>query len=107
MDNNQRETKSRLTQSKRNMFNGELLDQNIVEKYKGTFTSLNSKKRKELEASLGWLFLTDNIKKKTREKIQNQMRKNDGMALIFAVIGVLANIIASTIYITFEQVKGI
>jgi hypothetical protein len=103
MENNERVHKRR--QSRQSIIRGEL-DQNIVEKVKGSFTSLNSKKRKELEASLGWLFLTDNIKKKTREKIQNQMRKNDGLALIFAVIGVLANIIASTIYVTFEQVSG-
>ena len=82
------------------------LDPNLIESFKSNFTSLNSKKRKELEASLGWLFLTDNIKKRTREKIQNHMRKNDGLALIFATIGVITNIIASTMYIAFEQLNG-
>lgn len=79
------------------------VDQKLVEEHKKKFNSLDLKKRKELEASLGWLFLTDNIKKRTREKIQQSMKTNDRLALLFALIGVIANIIASSIYITFYQ----
>ncbi len=80
----------------------ELLNQNTTK-----LNSLDAKKRKELEASLGWLFLTDNIKKRTREKIQQNMKNNDKFAVLFALIGVCTNIIASSYYITFDQSAGI
>jgi hypothetical protein len=72
----------------------------LVQKYRDKF--LDPKSKKELEAALGWLFLTDNIKRKTRESIQNSMRNNDRITLILAIIGIIGNVIASSIYITFH-----
>lgn len=79
------------------------VDPKLVESNKMALNSLDPKRRKELEASLGWLFLTDNIKKRTREKIQQSMKTNDKLALLFAIIGVITNIIASSMYIKFSQ----
>jgi hypothetical protein len=87
----------------RNKINFDSVDPDLVEENKHKINSLDAKKRKELEASLGWLFLTDNIKKRTREKIQLSMKVNDKFAVLFALIGVLTNVIASSIYITFSQ----
>jgi hypothetical protein len=90
-----------------NLYNdAEAIDENLVQDHRNKFNSMDVKRRKELEASLGWLFLTDNIKKRTREKIQNSMRFNDGLTLMFAIIGVFTNIIASVMYMTFEEVRG-
>jgi hypothetical protein len=76
----------------------------LLEKYRNQFAGLGSKKQKELLASIGTLFLTDGFKKKTREKIQKDMKVNDMLTLIFAFIGIICNIIASSIYITFHQI---
>jgi len=85
------------------MFN---INPKIVKENKDKINKLDVKKRKELEASLGWLFLTDNIKKRTREKIQQIMKNNDKYTVLLALLGVITNIIASSIYITFEQSSG-
>lgn len=78
----------------------------LVDKYRKKFQNLDPKKRKELEASIGWLFITDSIKKKKRELIQKKMRTNDLITLVVAIIGIFLNIIASSIYITFQIEEG-
>ena len=75
----------------------------LVEKYRKKFKSMDKNKKKEMMAALGWVFLTDNIQKSTRENIQKSMKINDRIALFLALVGIITNIIASSIYITFSQ----
>ena len=74
----------------------------LVEKYRKKFESLDKNKKKEIMSALGWIFLTENIEKNTREKIQTSMKFNDRLTLLLAFIGIIANVIASSIYITFS-----
>jgi hypothetical protein len=78
----------------------------LVEKYRKKFDSMEKSKKKELMTALGWVFLPDNVQKATREKIQNSMKINDRITLFLAFIGIITNIIASTIYINFSQSKS-
>lgn len=68
------------------------------------FSQLDDTKKKELEASLGWLFYTDSLKKKIREKIQLSMKNNDKIAIFLAMIGIIFNILASSAYLEIEKV---
>ena len=72
----------------------------LLEKYRNKFSSLDESKRIELEASIGWLFLTDDIKKKRREQLQSIMRTNDIVLLILAFIGIFSNVISSSMYLS-------
>lgn len=76
-----------------------LLNERNKEKYK----NFDSKKKKELFSALGWLFLTFDIKKKKRERIQNDMKYNDRIALVIALIGIICNLTASYFYIELEK----
>jgi hypothetical protein len=70
---------------------------------------LDQKQTKELEASLAWLIIPENIKKKTREKITNKLKLNDKITLLIAFLGIVTNIYASANYIgfdTFHNLKG-
>ena len=56
----------------------------LLEKYRNKFKNLDANKRKELEASICNLFMTDEIKKNKRESIQKTMKHNDISMMIFA-----------------------
>ena len=77
----------------------------LLEKYRNKFSSLDESKRIELEASIGWLFLTDDIKKKRREQLQSIMRTNDIVLLILAFIGIFSNVISSSMYLSSQKVS--
>ena len=77
----------------------------LLEKYRNKFNSLDESKRIELEASIGWLFLTDDIKKKRREQLQSIMRTNDIVLLILAFIGIFSNVISSSMYLSSQKVS--
>jgi hypothetical protein len=68
--------------------------------------SISISKRKELESSLSWLFLTETIKEKTKGKITASMRTNDKYILILAIIGILSNIFATSFFFSFSTGKG-
>jgi hypothetical protein len=63
---------------------------------------LDQKQTKELEASLAWLLIPENIKKKTRERITNKLKLNDKLCLGIALLGIITNIYASSLYVTFD-----
>ena len=77
----------------------------LLEKYRNKFNSLDESKRIELEASIGLLFLTDDIKKKRREQLQSIMRTNDIVLLILAFIGIFSNVISSSMYLSSQKVS--
>ena len=72
----------------------------LLEQFRDSFTSLDESKRKEIEASLGNLFLTDNIKKKIHASIERKMKINDLALIILAFIGIITNVISSSLYLT-------
>ena len=72
----------------------------LLEQFRDSFTSLDESKRKEIEASLGNLFLTDNIKKKMHASIERKMKINDLALIILAFIGIITNVISSSLYLT-------
>jgi TRAP-type uncharacterized transport system fused permease subunit len=78
-------------------------DPALVEKYRKKFETMDKRQKKEMMAALGWVFLTDNIQKTTREKIQQSMKTNDRVTLLLAFIGIITNIISSVNYINFSQ----
>jgi hypothetical protein len=78
----------------------------LVEKYRKQFASLSKKHKTELETSMSWLFMTDNMKKIRRETLQKRMKLNDRIALILALIGVICNILASAIYLKLDIKEG-
>ena len=69
----------------------------LLEKYRNKFNSLDKSKRMELEASIAWLFLTDDIKKQKRELLQKSMKINDIILLVLAFIGIFCNVISSSL----------
>ena len=48
------------------------INPSILEKYRNKFQTMDPNKRKELEASMCNLFMTDEIKKNKRESIQKK-----------------------------------
>ena len=72
----------------------------VLEQFRDSFTFLDESKRKEIEASLGNLFLTDNIKKKIHASIERKMKINDLALIILAFIGIITNVISSSLYLT-------
>ncbi len=80
------------------------LDETVYRKAKEKYTEMTSEQRRELKMSLSWFFLTDEIIKKTRLKIQEQMKTKDYITLILAGIGIITNICSSFIYIDFEKI---
>jgi hypothetical protein len=87
------------------MSNSRPLNMEVYSKIKAKFNDMTDKERKDLERNMSWFFLTDNIKKKTREKIQSRMKRIDIISLIFAFIGVVTNIMSSYLYIVLEKVE--
>lgn len=89
--------------------NQELLDSinpELLQKARDKLNNMTQKARNELKKSISWFFLPDSLKKLTREKIQSKMKKIDLISLLFAFIGIICNLIASNIYIDFEEVKS-
>ena len=70
------------------------------------YTGLDEKHVKELKASLAWLFIPEELRRKTREKINNRLKLNDKIALLMAFIGIITNIISSILYINYETKLG-
>lgn len=75
----------------------------IYKNVKQKFDQMTVAQKNELESSMSWFFLTDNIKKKTREEIQAVMKKMDAISLVVAAIGVVTNILSSYYYINFAK----
>lgn len=73
---------------------------------KAKFNKMTDKQKKELESSMSWFFLTDNIKKKTRLQIQANMKRMDLFSLIFAAIGLATQIASSNCYIGFSKTQN-
>jgi hypothetical protein len=88
------------------MSNSRPINMEIYSKIKAKFNEMIDKERKDLERNISWFFLTDNIKKKTREKIQSSMKRIDIFSLIFASIGVITNILSSYFYIVLDKVEN-
>jgi hypothetical protein len=78
----------------------------VINNYRDKATNIDAKQKKDLMASIAWLFLTDNIKKNTREKIQKDLKRNDTITMVLAFLGVITNVISSTIYVNFETTRG-
>jgi hypothetical protein len=78
----------------------------LLNQYREKLANLDTKNKKDLMSSLAWLFITDNIKKNTREKIQKELKLNDLITLVLALVGIVTNIVSSSIYITFQTVEG-
>lgn len=76
----------------------------LLEKYRNKFKNLDANKRKELEASICNLFMTDEIKKNKRESIQKTMKHNDISMMIFAFIGIITNVISSSMYLKSKHI---
>ena len=76
----------------------------LLEEYRQRFNNLSIKKQRELQASLCFLLIPDELKKKKREEIQKTMKYNDTIILIFAFIGVFTNILSSSLYLKSHQV---
>ena len=69
---------------------------------KRNFGFLDDKIMKEFESSLGYLFLPDVLKIKTREKIESQMKKNGLIAIILAFICSFTSLLQSAFYLNFS-----
>jgi hypothetical protein len=74
---------------------------------KKRYDSMTDIQKKELVSAISWFFLTDNIKKNIRLKIQRDMKLMDIASLIFALLGVLTQIVASYFYIEFVKKEEI
>ena len=65
---------------------------------------MDPNKRKELEASICNLFMTDEIKKNKRESLQKKMKYNDLTMMTFAFIGIITNVISSSMYLKSKHI---
>lgn len=79
-------------------FQDENINKEMVKNSRANLENLKPEKRQELMAALGWLFLTDDIKLRNIDKKKREMKINDMIALIFALIGIISNIISSYLY---------
>jgi hypothetical protein len=77
----------------------------IYARMKEKYNAMDETQKKELESSISWFFLTDNIKKKTREGIQARMKKRDMISLVLAAVGIFMQILASYNYIDFNKIQ--
>lgn len=75
----------------------------LLQRYRHHLDTFTKARRLELEASIGWLFFTDDIKKKTREHYQKILKTNDLSMMIMAFIGLITNIISSSIYLKSQK----
>lgn len=82
-----------------------LVNPQIYSRIKAKFDQMTEGQMKKLEESMSWFFLSDNIKKKTREQIQNRMKKMDLISIFLATVGMLCNIMASFLYIDFAKIE--
>lgn len=96
--------KTKISSEVTNQYLESRVNSELLEKYRRKFNELDKNKRKELEASIAWLFLTDDIKKQKREAVQKIMHRNDLSILIFAFIGIITNVISSSLYLTSKHV---
>ena len=81
------------------------INPSLLEKYRNKFKNMDPNKRKELEASICNLFVTDEIKKNKRESIQKKMKYNDLAMMSFAFIGIFTNVISSSMYLKGKHIK--
>ena len=70
-------------------FQDENINKEMVKNSRANLENLKPEKRQELMAALGWLFLTDDIKLRNIDKKKREMKINDMIALIFALIGII------------------
>lgn len=80
-----------------------MYDINILKAARQKTQMMSKESQDNLITSISWSFIPDNLKKQTRERIQANMKIVDIFTLIFASIGLISNIIASSLYITFEK----
>ena len=81
------------------------INPSLLEKYRNKFKNMDPNKRKELEASICNLFMTDEIKKNKRESLQKKMKYNDLTMMTFAFIGIITNVISSSMYLKAKHIK--
>lgn len=77
----------------------------LLENARKKIQNMDEESKNNLKTSISWFFLPDNLKKITREKIQARMKIIDIFSLILAAIGIMSNIIASSLYIKFEKIQ--
>jgi hypothetical protein len=75
----------------------------LYKQAKEKFNIMSVQQKNALVNSMSWFFIPDNNKKKTREQIQAFMKKMDRISLFLAAVGIVTNIIASSLYISFEK----
>lgn len=92
----------------RDKTNQEILDSinpELLEKARDKIKNMSEKSRNELKTSISWFFLPDSLKKATREKIQSKLKFIDMISLIVATIGIITNLFASSLYISFKEIR--
>lgn len=78
-------------------------EEEYYKKAKAKYSEMSEKKKKELQFSMSWFLLTDNIIKKTRLQIQSRMKIMDLISLFLAALGVFTNILSSFYYINYTK----
>lgn len=79
------------------------IDPELLRKAREKINNMNEKSKNELKTSISWFFIPDSLKKNTREKIQEKMKFIDKLSLIVATIGIVTNLVASSLYIDFKK----
>lgn len=77
------------------------VNQEYYEKARSKMLNMTEKQKKDLQFSMSWFLLTDNIIKKQRLQIQRRMKWMDLFSLFLASLGVFTNILSSFYYIDF------
>lgn len=95
------ETKQNNFQDKTNEEIIEDIDPVLLAKARERLANLSKDKRDHLETCISWLFLPENLKQATREKIQARMKIIDIFSIIVAFIGILCSLAASSLHIEF------
>lgn len=83
------------------------INQDMLDKARKKIANMNHEDRQVLKASISWYFLPETLKKATREKIQARMKTIDLFCLLFAVIGIVSNLVATSMFIQFDSTQRI
>jgi hypothetical protein len=78
----------------------------IYKKYKDKYNEMSDKDKDILFDSMSWFFLPDGVKKRVRYKIEDKLKYIDKLSIIIGVIGTIANVCSSYLYIDFRRLES-
>lgn len=77
-------------------------EQAAIDKHRRKLKEMKSSDKKLLEQEIIFLLMTDRMKEEKAKAYKQQLKRNDQLALLFAMLGILLNILSSSYYMNFD-----